>query len=64
MPRCFVAINPPPEIANAIGETQAVFRRELLSGHSLRWTQPIQFHLTLKFLGEVEADQLEKLSEA
>jgi 2'-5' RNA ligase len=34
-----------------------------LPPHAVRWTRPEQFHLTLKFLGNVPADRVSALSE-
>jgi 2'-5' RNA ligase len=38
--------------------------QSLLPSHSVRWTKPEQFHLTLKFLGNVPAADVPALSEA
>jgi 2'-5' RNA ligase len=45
--RMFVAVWPPPEVVDAV----AAFRRPVLEG--VRWTRPEQWHVTLRFLGEV-----------
>ncbi len=47
------------EISRAQGEL-----RELAPRQAVRWTPPEQFHLTLKFLGDVEAERLGALREA
>lgn len=53
--RLFVAAWPPPEV----GEVLAGVARP---GHpSVRWTTPDQWHVTLRFLGEVAEDQLAAL---
>src|SRR5262245_8402254 len=46
-----------------IEKTQAELRRAL-PGDFMRWTKREQFHLTLKFLGNVEAQRLDALSES
>ena len=38
--------------------------RRALPEHSVRWTRREQFHLTLRFLGDVEAARVEALGEA
>jgi 2'-5' RNA ligase len=45
--RLFVAVSPPPDVIELIGDLP---RPELAS---LRWTTPDQWHVTLRFLGEV-----------
>lgn len=47
--RLFVAVSPPADVVELIG---ALPRPDL---PSLRWTTPDQWHVTLRFLGEVEA---------
>jgi RNA 2',3'-cyclic 3'-phosphodiesterase len=61
--RLFVAIAVPQTVKAAIEQTQAELRR-LLPHPAVRWTRPDQFHLTLKFLGAVEADRVVALQEA
>ena len=61
--RLFVAISIPEEIKARIEETQAELRRAL-PGECVRWAKRGQFHLTLKFLGDVEAPRLEALTDA
>jgi RNA 2',3'-cyclic 3'-phosphodiesterase len=46
--RLFVAVWPPPEVVGAI----AALSRPEVPG--VRWTTPDQWHVTLRFLGEVE----------
>ena len=47
MPRLFVALDPPEEVKAALDRLC-----EGLPG--VRWSDPQQFHLTLRFIGEVE----------
>jgi 2'-5' RNA ligase len=46
--RLFVAVRPPPEVIDAIA---ALPRPER---HGIRWSRPDQWHVTLRFLGDVD----------
>jgi 2'-5' RNA ligase len=59
--RLFVAILIPDGVKSAVAQVQGELRRVVPAG-SVRWTPPEQFHLTLKFLGDVDAQQVERLS--
>lgn len=48
MPRLFVAVVPPDEVLSAV----AALSRPEVAG--LRWTQPEQWHVTVRFLGRVD----------
>ena len=61
--RLFIAVVIPEVIKAKMEEAQAELRRAL-PGHGLRWTRREQFHLTLKFLGDVDAARVEALVEA
>lgn len=61
--RLFIAIPIPRDVRAKIEDAQAQLRRALPDSH-VRWTRPEQFHLTLKFLGDVEAGRLEALADA
>jgi 2'-5' RNA ligase len=61
--RLFVAIPLPEAVRNAIVGVQEELRK-LVSPKAVRWTQPEQFHLTLKFLGDVPGDRVTVLQEA
>jgi len=54
--RVFFAIPLPETVRVAVAEMQA----ERLAG--ARWTWPEQMHLTLRFLGDVEAERVERLA--
>lgn len=58
--RAFVAIALPTHVLDHIQQVQQKFRTRLRDG-SVRWLRPDQIHLTLRFLGNVPADQLEEL---
>jgi RNA 2',3'-cyclic 3'-phosphodiesterase len=61
--RLFVAILLPEAVKDELAKAQAEMHRSLSSA-SVRWAQREQFHLTLKFLGEVEADLVDSLTKA
>ena len=62
--RCFIAVDLPASIRQALSEQQTAFRAAL-SGRDAgaRWTRPEGIHLTLKFLGEVPEGQVETIKE-
>ena len=59
--RLFAAIALPDEVRAALCEVQLELR-ELLSPKSASWTRPENLHLTLRFLGPVEAGRLPELT--
>ena len=61
--RLFVAISLPEALKEEIEKVQGQMRREL-PGSFMRWTKREQFHLTLKFLGNVGQTRVGELSEA
>jgi len=61
--RLFIAVAIPEEVKAKMAEAQAELRRALPE-HGVRWTRREQFHLTLKFLGDVDAARVEALGEA
>lgn len=61
--RLFTAIAIPPDVRNKIERAQGQLRRNTPPG-LIRWTKPEQFHVTLKFLGDVPSDQLPVVNEA
>src|SRR5205809_984446 len=61
--RLFIAISVPDKVKDEIEKAQNELRRALPGG-SVRWTKREQFHLTLKFLGNVEAPRVEELTES
>ncbi len=58
--RLFFAVQIPEEVKTEFEHTQTALRRRLLST-ALRWTPREQFHLTLKFLGNVPGSKVEAL---
>ena len=60
--RLFVAVEAPASVCDALTAAQAEMRRRTRS--RLRWTKPDALHLTLRFLGEVDASAAPQLSAA
>jgi 2'-5' RNA ligase len=58
--RLFIALAVPAEVRQAIGRVQSRLRREASPG-TVRWAPADQFHLTLRFLGDVPAEQVARL---
>lgn len=52
MPRTFVAVWPPSEVIRTLSALPREDRR------GVRWTHPDQWHVTLRFLGEVDPDEV------
>jgi 2'-5' RNA ligase len=61
--RLFVAISPPEDVKDRIEQAQHQLRR-VMPANIVRWTRREQFHLTLKFLGNVAATRVKELTEA
>jgi 2'-5' RNA ligase len=61
--RLFVAIPMPEPVRNEIVGVQRELQR-LVSRDAVRWTKPEQFHLTLRFLGDVPVERVPALQEA
>lgn len=53
--RLFVALNLPASVREEIREAVDPLRD---SGYPVRWTEPANYHLTLKFLGNVAGDRV------
>jgi 2'-5' RNA ligase len=62
MLRSFIALEIPAEIQNAI-ECNIASLKNALPKPLIRWVAPHNVHLTLKFLGDVSPDNLERLAE-
>ncbi|WP_224270511.1 RNA 2',3'-cyclic phosphodiesterase [Haloprofundus salinisoli] len=58
--RLFVSIDLPRSFADAVATVQA----DLRDAEGLRFVDPTQAHLTLKFLGETDENRLEEVEEA
>lgn len=59
--RCFVAIEIPCAIQDRLAQIQDALRKRI---RQASWVNPKNFHLTLKFLGEVEHTQLDTVEAA
>ncbi len=59
--RLFVALNLPKKERDRIYRASKVLRECDLP---VRWVEPVHYHVTLKFLGEVREDRLEAVQEA
>lgn len=53
----------PLEVRQEIGRAQGRLKRNSPPG-AVRWTQPDQFHITLKFLGDVQAEHVPMLEKS
>lgn len=56
--RAFIAISLPESVLQAMGQVQETLRR---LGHGIRWVRKEGIHLTLKFLGNVDADRVKNI---
>lgn len=61
MIRAFIAIELPEELKQQIAALQENLKR---SGADVKWVEPRNLHLTLKFLGNIEEAQVAPLTEA
>lgn len=60
--RCFIAIELPAEVTAGLAELRAQLERP--SQHYVKWVHPESVHLTLKFLGNIEAGRQAEVSHA
>jgi 2'-5' RNA ligase len=58
--RAFLAMDPPPEVLQRIADIQEVLKKTLRG--SISWIRPEGIHLTLKFFGDMAADNLPPIS--
>lgn len=58
--RSFVAIQVPDLIGQSLGKLQAQLKG---SSVDVRWVHPQNFHLTLRFLGDVEENELDTIKD-
>lgn len=58
--RLFVAVQVPDEIKAALERAQGKLRPTAPES-AVRWTNPDQMHITLRFLGSVETERVERL---
>jgi 2'-5' RNA ligase len=60
-PRLFVAVELPEDVRTAIHDATAPWRRSL---PAFRWTRPDALHLTIAFIGNVDADAVGAIESA
>lgn len=58
--RVFLSLNP-SEAEKELLKADQQNVRSLLKDANIRWEDPEKFHLTLRFLGDIEADKIERL---
>jgi 2'-5' RNA ligase len=58
--RCFVAVDVPADVRAAVGRVEAALRAAARTA-DVRWVDPAQLHVTLKFLGAAAAERLPAL---
>ena len=61
--RLFLALAVPPDVRREIGRAQGQLQRHSPPG-AIRWTKPEQFHVTLKFLGDVPVESVATLEQS
>jgi RNA 2',3'-cyclic 3'-phosphodiesterase len=58
--RSFIALPSSPELRKVLREIQTLLAEE---GANVKWDTPDKFHITLKFLGDVDRDKLSTLND-
>jgi len=58
--RCFIAIELSEEIKNTLAKIEKELEKTI---YGVKWVEPGNIHLTLKFLGYIEKDIVEKIKE-
>jgi len=61
--RLFYALDLSDDVLRDLQDLQDECRRHVSDGVRIRWTPPENMHLTLKFLGSVEADLVGELGD-
>jgi 2'-5' RNA ligase len=59
--RSFIAVEIPPDLKSRMDELQRELRR---TGADVKWVRPEGIHLTLKFLGSIHPDDVERISQS
>jgi 2'-5' RNA ligase len=60
--RAFLSLNLEEPLKIKIAEIQKELQ-ELLNGYKIKWENPEKFHLTLRFLGDLDENQLDEIKE-
>jgi len=58
--RAFIALKPPPEWTEQLGRVQDNLQKELRSP-AIKWVQPQQIHITLRFFGYILLEQVDPI---
>ena len=58
--RTFIAIELPKTIRDSLAQLEEQLKK---SGADVKWVEPQNIHLTLKFLGEIDEQKLDKIAE-
>lgn len=56
--RCFIAIELSEEIKNTLAKIESELQRNI---QGVKWVNPDNIHLTLKFLGQIEKEAIEEI---
>lgn len=59
--RAFIAVDLSESVRSSLGQVQEVLKRQRFR---VKWVRPTNIHLTLKFLGNIEGADVEKISGA
>ncbi len=62
--RLFIAVDINEKLRSAIGQLQHKFKDRMKNQSGIKWVNPELMHLTLKFLGEVDQNSIEDISQA
>ncbi|MBT7290620.1 MAG: RNA 2',3'-cyclic phosphodiesterase [Chloroflexi bacterium] len=60
--RCFIAIELPQQIKIVLSQLQILLGKE--RDNSIKWVNPNNIHLTLKFLGSINSDSIPLITDA
>lgn len=60
MPRLFIAVQIPTDLITKITEISDYFQTQV-PPNSMKWVDPANLHVTVKFLGEIPAEDIERI---
>ena len=60
--RVFLSLNPDEGVISELEKIQ-IRLKKIYSEHNIRWEDPEKFHLTLRFLGDIDEADLASLAE-
>lgn len=58
--RLFLALVPDLNIVDLLTSAQTALK-DVLSNYTIRWANPLKFHMTMRFLGDVEDEKINSL---